>query len=79
MNIWLVTSSMIVAILFENVNMYFSFIGGTLGVGTAAVIPLICAYKLVTFSPEQRIVVWFVIVMSLIIFLGSIQSLFYQI
>lgn len=50
MNIWLVGSSLAIALLFQNINMYFSLIGGTFGVGTAAVIPLLCAYKLVRFS-----------------------------
>jgi hypothetical protein len=79
MNIWLAGSSLTIALLFENVNMYFSFIGGTLGVGTAAVIPLLCALKLITLTDEQRYISMFVVAMSVIIFAGAVQSLFYVI
>lgn len=78
MNIWLVGSSLAVALLFENVNMYFSFLGGTLGVAAAAVIPLACAFKLLTLSNTQRYISWFVIAMSILVFLGAIQSVIFK-
>ncbi len=65
---------MIIAILFENVNFYFSLIGGTFGIGTAAVIPMLCVLKLIQLNDEQKIVVVFVSIMSFIIFIGGVQS-----
>lgn len=70
---------MVVAILFENVNFYFSLIGGTFGVGTAAVIPMLCAFKLIKFTDDQKYIVIFVSVMSVIIFIGGLQSVIYPI
>lgn len=70
---------MVVAILFENVNFYFSLIGGTFGVGTAAVIPMLCAFKLIKLTDEQKYIVIFVGVMSVIIFIGGLQSVIYPI
>lgn len=51
MNILLCVSALAVSILIRNVNFYFSLIGGTLGVGTAAVIPMLCALKLINLKP----------------------------
>lgn len=79
MNILLSVSALAVAILFRNVNFYFSLIGGTLGVSTAAIIPLLCALKLINLKPEQKYVLLFVAVMGVIIFMGGLQSVMYPI
>lgn len=77
MNIYLTFSSLVIAILFENVNIYFSLIGGTLGVGAAAVIPVLCALKLIKLKDSQKYVIFFVSGMSVLIFIGGVQSVIY--
>jgi hypothetical protein len=56
--------------------MYFGFIGGTTGVLMACIIPLACMYKLITVSDSEKGFMLYVLIMSVILFVGAIQSIF---
>lgn len=62
--------------MFQKVNMYFGFIGGTTGTLMATIIPLFCMYKLITLTDYDKGVAIFAVIMSVILFIGAIQSLF---
>jgi len=76
LNIWVIGSSFLIGVVFQKVNMYFGFIGGTTGCMMATIIPLACLYKLIKFTPYHQAIAVFGIIMSAILFTGAIQSLF---
>lgn len=65
-----------IGILFEKVNMYYSFIGGSTGTLMAIVIPLFCMCKLNVLTDYEKAAVVFASIMSVILFVGAIQSVF---
>ena len=79
MNVILTSSSLFIAVLFEKVNMYFALIGGTFGVLIGGLIPMGCMIKLIDINDHNRMVLIFMGVMSVICFLGAIQSVLFPI
>lgn len=74
MNIVLTASSLVIAVLFEEVNLYFALIGGTFGVLMGGLIPVACVVKLININARELSIVVFVTFMSVVCFLGAIQS-----
>jgi hypothetical protein len=79
MNIGLTSTSLFIAILFEKVNMYFALIGGTLGVMIGALIPMMCAVKLIEINDHNKMIIIFMSTMGMICLLGAIQSVLFPI
>ena len=74
MNVILACSSIVIAICFQRVNMYFALIGGTLGLAIACLMPLACVLKMVYISESLARILVFAVVMSLVCFSGAILS-----
>jgi len=68
----MIGSTFLLAIIFQKINMYFGFIGGTIGVMMACIIPLACMSKLVVMSGQDRLKAGFVALISLLLVLGAI-------
>lgn len=79
LNLILVGSTFLIGLVFQQVNMYFGLIGGTAGVLMAGVIPLVCGLKLLHLDNTLIAIMTFVGVMSVICFIGAIQSVIHPI
>jgi hypothetical protein len=75
LNYVMVASTCLVGILFQQVTMYFGFIGGTMGVMMAVLIPALCMQKLVALSATDSALYCLSLVMSVLLFVGAVESL----
>jgi amino acid permease len=71
----MVGSTCFVSIIFQQVTMYFGFIGGTMGVMMAVLIPALCMRKLIVLSSNDTLLFWVSLVMSVLLFVGAVESL----
>lgn len=65
----------VISILFQKVTTYFGFIGGTMGVLMAVVIPALCMHRTVACSPLDKALLLLALLLSALLFLGAIESL----
>ena len=71
-------SGTVIAILFQNINSYLGALGGTAGVMMTDAIPMICYVKLCgAASWKEKLMVAFMIVVSLLGMVGGIMSVVY--
>ena len=71
-------SGTVIAIFFQNINSYLGALGGTAGVMMTDAIPMICYYKLIgVASFKEKLMVGFMIVVSLLGMIGGILSVVY--
>lgn len=74
----LALSGSILAIFFQNLSIYFSLLGGTAGVMKSGGFPLICFYKLKgPRTLNQKLLLLFMAVITLLAFLGAILTVVY--
>lgn len=76
LNMVYISSSFLIGLLFQGVSSYFGLIGGTVGVMMASGIPLACFYKLITINSKDMMIMAFMIILSILCFLGAMQSIF---
>lgn len=72
LNVILVGSTCIISMIFQTVTMYFGFIGGTMGVLMAVVIPAICMKQIIACSLLDNILLVVAFVISTFLFIGAI-------
>jgi amino acid permease len=72
MNYVIVGTTCLIALIFQQVTTYFGFIGGTMGVMMAVLIPALCMRKLVPCSTTGMVLYGIAIVMSVVLFAGAI-------
>ena len=75
LNVILVGSTCAISILFQKVTTYFGFIGGTMGVLMAVVVPAICMHRIIACSSQDRALLLLALLLSAFLFLGAIESL----
>ena len=75
-NMVYISSSCLSGLLFQGVSSYFGLIGGTVGVMMASGIPLACFYKLITINIKDMMIMAFMVILSILCFLGAMQSIF---
>ena len=71
----LVGSTCAISMVFQKVTMYFGFIGGTMGVLMAVVIPAVCMKRIIACSPWDNALLVLALVISTFLFVGAIESL----
>ena len=71
-------SGTLIAIVFQNINSYLAALGGTAGVMMTDAIPMICYMKLIgVASLKEKLMVGFMIIVSLLGMVGGILSVVY--
>ena len=73
-NIVLAVSSIVIAIVFQNINVYFALIGGTFGLAIACLMPMACVLKVIPMTSNLIYILVFSGVMSFICFVGALLS-----
>ena len=75
MNWLMVGATCFISIIYQQITKFFGFIGGTMGVTMAVLIPALCMRKLISLSSQDAVLFWVAVGMSCILFVGAIESL----
>lgn len=71
----LVGSTCAISMVFQKVTTYFGFIGGTMGVLMAVVIPAVCMRQIIACSLQDKALLLLALLLSAFLFVGAIESL----
>lgn len=71
----LVGSTCAISMAFQKVTTYFGFIGGTMGVLMAVVIPAVCMRQIIACSLQDKALLLLALLLSAFLFVGAIESL----